>query len=197
MTAKPSGIVNIRGRDYQTVAYRVGLFREKHPDWTLQTEIIHRDSECVVIKASLLDENGRIRSTGHSEEYRKSSTINKTSALENAETSAIGRALAGLGFGGTEFASADELVNALQQQAGIHRPSDGAWERLPEDRQIEIRELGTEMVNLMAQGMHETVFEKIEEMGLDPDEKVSLWTCFGSKDRAMLKKIGATRKEAA
>src|SRR3990167_11275266 len=89
MTTKPSGIVNIKGRDYQTVAYRVRTFREKYPDWTLQTEIIHRDSECVVLRASILDESGRLRSTGHSEEYRKASQINKTSALENAETSAI------------------------------------------------------------------------------------------------------------
>ena len=42
--------------------------------------------------------------------------INKTSALENAETSAVGRALAFLGFAGTEIASADEVANAIKQQ---------------------------------------------------------------------------------
>ena len=44
------------------------------------------------------------------------SKINATSALENAETSAIGRRLSALGFGGTEYASADEVANAIQQQ---------------------------------------------------------------------------------
>ena len=54
--------------------------------------------------------------TGHAEEVYDSSMINKTSALENCETSAIGRALASAGFGGTEFASADEVANAISQQ---------------------------------------------------------------------------------
>ena len=54
-----------------------------------------------------------IVATGHAEEYRDSSKINKTSALENAETSAIGRALASFGLGGTEFASADEVARAI------------------------------------------------------------------------------------
>jgi hypothetical protein len=54
--------------------------------------------------------------TGYSEEVRAASKINATSALENAETSAIGRCLSALGFGGTEYASADEVANAIQQQ---------------------------------------------------------------------------------
>jgi hypothetical protein len=54
--------------------------------------------------------------TGYAEEERGSSNINTTSALENAETSAVGRALAFLGLAGTEIASADEVANAISQQ---------------------------------------------------------------------------------
>lgn len=111
-----TGIIDIRGKSYQTVALRVQLFREQKPDWSLETEIVARDADSVAMKAYIADETGRILATGHAEEYRNSSQINKTSALENAETSAIGRALAALGYGGTEFATANEVQNAIHQQ---------------------------------------------------------------------------------
>lgn len=122
MTAKiETGIVDIRGKQYETVALRVQKFRAAHPDKALTTEVMIRDDECVVMRAVIADETGRVLATGHSEEYRRASQINKTSALENAETSAIGRALAAYGFGGTEFATANEVANAIHQQgAGGH-----------------------------------------------------------------------------
>jgi hypothetical protein len=68
------------------------------------------------MKASISNEQGRLLATGFAEEVRAASKINRTSALENAETSAIGRALAALGLAGTEYASADEVANAISQQ---------------------------------------------------------------------------------
>jgi hypothetical protein len=111
-----TGIVNIRGKEYMTVALRVQKFREAYPTWSLTSEVLFRDSDCVVMKSIIADETGRVLATGHAEEYRKSSQINGTSALENAETSAHGRSLAALGIGGTEFASANEVQNAIHQQ---------------------------------------------------------------------------------
>ena len=111
-----TGIVNIRGKEYKTVALRVQKFREAYPTWSLTSEVLFRDSDCVVMKSIIADETGRVLATGHAEEYRKSSQINGTSALENAETSAHGRSLAALGIGGTEFASANEVQNAIHQQ---------------------------------------------------------------------------------
>lgn len=110
-----TGVVNIRGREYKTVALRVQEFREQHPDWLLNTEIVNMDDTVVVMRATISDRE-MVLATGHSEEYRTASQINKTSALENAETSAIGRALAALGYGGSEFASANEVANAIHQQ---------------------------------------------------------------------------------
>ena len=90
---KDTGIVSIHGKEYQTVALRVGKFREQYGlSLSLVTEIIYADDKVVRMKAIISNEHGVI-ATGHSEEYRSSSNINKTSALENAETSAIGRAL--------------------------------------------------------------------------------------------------------
>lgn len=133
MTAKKeTGITNIRGKEYQTVALRVTKFRADKEEWSLTTEIVSRDDECVVMKATIANEQGRILATGHAEEYRKSSQVNKTSALENAETSAIGRALAAAGWGGTEFASANEVQNAIHQQenAPVGGMPDDEYNRL-------------------------------------------------------------------
>lgn len=109
------GIVNIRGKEYQTVAFRVGKFREQFPDYTIETQLIHHDDEKVIMKALILD-GDRLKATGYAEEVRAASNINATSALENCETSAIGRCLAALGLAGTEYASADEVAGAISQQ---------------------------------------------------------------------------------
>lgn len=124
-----NGTVNIHGKEYKTVALRVGEFRADHPDKGLLADIISADDNRVVIKASIVGEDGRVLATGHAEESRNGSQINKTSALENCETSAIGRALAAFGYGGTEFASANEVQNAIHQQqtpAPNATPADAA-----------------------------------------------------------------------
>ena len=121
--AKDTGIVNIHGKEYQTVAYRVGKFREQYGlDMALVTEIIYADDKVVRMKATISNDKGVI-ATGHYEEYRASSNINKTSAWENAETSAIGRALASLGLNGTEFASADEVARAISGKPAAPAPA--------------------------------------------------------------------------
>lgn len=111
-----TGIVKIHGKDYQTVALRIQKFREQYQDWSITSEVLFRDSESVVVKSTIADTTGRILATGLAEEYRASSKINSTSALENAETSAHGRSLAALGLGGTEFASANEVQGAIALQ---------------------------------------------------------------------------------
>jgi len=198
MTEKQSGTVMIHGKAYQTVAYRVQVFREKYPDWTLMTEVLHRDGECVVIKSSILDESGRLRSTGHSEEYRKATQINKTSALENAETSAIGRALAGLGIGGTEFASANEVQNAIAQQNKV-TPTSGAEERLPESERRKVECLVEEIQMILKMDGPVEAVKAYLEAGLEAetDQYVYFWTFFDSKERAAMKKAKETLKEAA
>jgi hypothetical protein len=107
-----SGVVNIRGKEYQTVAKRIADFREEHPDYSIENEI-QSNADRVLIKTVIKDVNQRVLSTGYAEEIRDSSNINKTSALENCETSAVGRALAFLGYGGEQIASANEVNDAI------------------------------------------------------------------------------------
>ncbi len=115
-----TGIVNIRGKEYHTVGKRVNDFRGSHTledGWVITTQLLHADEDRVVVKA-FIAKGEVILATGHAEEYRGSSNINRTSAMENCETSAIGRALAAAGFIGTEYnyASANEVEGTAEQQ---------------------------------------------------------------------------------
>ena len=114
---KDTGIVNIHGKEYKTVAKRVDEFRKKYESkMAIITSVVSIDEMTVVMKAEISDENQRVIATGFAEENRQASMINKTSALENCETSAIGRALANFGLAGGEYASADEVASAIQKQ---------------------------------------------------------------------------------
>jgi hypothetical protein len=112
-----NGVVKIHGKEYKTVALRVAEFRAKHPDFTIATEIVEANDVLVVMKATISMGNVVI-ATGHAEEVRSASKINAQAAMEVAESSAVGRALAFFGMAGEELqiASADEVVNAIQQQ---------------------------------------------------------------------------------
>lgn len=118
------GVMNFRGNDYYTVARRVADFRAAHPisaGWGIHTEPITMAEEVVRFKARIVDPEGRTVATGYAEERRTSRGVNSTSAMENCETSAIGRALAAAGYvAGGQYASADEVIQATEQQA---RPS--------------------------------------------------------------------------
>ena len=122
--------VDIKGKMYKTVAERIlELNSNTNGNYSMHTEILNDNvHEYVLMKATLtLPEelspteeasDGFNSFTGHAYEVQGAGFINKTSHVENAETSAIGRALASAGYiGGTEFASAEEVANAVKQQA--------------------------------------------------------------------------------
>jgi hypothetical protein len=120
--SEKQGVVNIHGKQYKTVILRVNEFREscKSTDgWGIVTELLYHDKERAVVRASIVDPGGRVVGSGLAEEYRNATKINQTSAMEVAETSAIGRALASIGLGGEEYASADEVLNAIKGQDNV------------------------------------------------------------------------------
>tara|TARA_R110000765_G_scaffold417652_2_gene520365 strand:- start:2433 stop:2930 length:498 start_codon:yes stop_codon:yes gene_type:complete len=128
------GVISIHGREYWTVARRVADFRKTHPStkgWAIETDIISVDAEVVIVKATIRDPDGKVVATGHAEEYRTASKINRTSAVENAETSAIGRAMAAAGWAGSgEYASADEMKKAERHDPKALVKSAGLnWQR--------------------------------------------------------------------
>lgn len=107
--------VDIKGKKYATVASRVEVFRRHFPAATIETTLIRDDEQRVVVQARIAIEETLI-ATGFAEEFRGDGWINATSALENAETSAIGRGLSAAGLMGGEYASSFEVSNAITQQ---------------------------------------------------------------------------------
>lgn len=108
--------VEIHGKQYTLVAERVKQFRDNHPDYSLITKIVVNNPERIIFKAVIKDNQKNTLATGFAEEIRGSTMINKTSALENCETSAIGRVLSALGYGSDSYASAEEVSEAFIQQ---------------------------------------------------------------------------------
>lgn len=110
--------VKIHGNEYTTVAERIDAFRkdDRYEGWSIETDIISNDIQDCIIKATIKDSDGKIVGTGLAHEVQGSTNINKTSHIENCETSAIGRALANIGKAGTEYASANEVSDAIINQ---------------------------------------------------------------------------------
>lgn len=114
--------IKIKGKDYATVAARVQAFRELCPDGLIHAEIISINDGVVLMQAQVKDENGKLLATGYAQEKENASMINKTSYVENCETSAVGRALAMLGLGSEEdIASSQEVDAARVQQEQIEK----------------------------------------------------------------------------
>ena len=110
--------VDVKGKDYAEVNQRIKAFRSICPGGSIMTEMLSNENGMCVFKATICDEEMRILGTGTAYEKETSSYINKTSYIENCETSAVGRALGMCGFGiDTSIASAEEVQNAMLNQA--------------------------------------------------------------------------------
>jgi hypothetical protein len=92
-------LLNLKGKDYLQAAYRIVWFREERPTWHIETEYIVLKEDHAVAKATIKDDQGHIMATAHKQE----SARGFADFIEKAETGAIGRALAMVGFG-TQFA---------------------------------------------------------------------------------------------
>ena len=111
--------IDIHGKPYVMVKDRVIHFYKEYPNGCIRSKLVDRIDNNVIFEATVIPDIDKPERyfTGHAEEEIGSSQINKTSALENCETSAVGRALAMMGIGADEsFASADEVSNAVFQQ---------------------------------------------------------------------------------
>lgn len=110
---------NIKGKEYVEVNTRIEYFRsaEEYKGWTLDSEIISMTDDRIVMKGLVLNPEGRLIASGTAYETANSSFINKTSYIENCETSAWGRALGNLGIGiDGSVASYEEVANAIENQ---------------------------------------------------------------------------------
>ena len=122
---------NIKGKNYIQVNQRVLAFRQLYPHGRIQTEIVklsaeHPTGATVIVKASVFDGDALI-STGHAfENPGKNKNINQFSALENCETSAVGRALGFLGIGSTDSIASLEEIPESERDEPIEDPNNYA-----------------------------------------------------------------------
>lgn len=121
---------NIKGKDYIDVAQRINGFWELFPEGRITTEWLELTEAWAVCQATVWNMDA-IVAQGTAYEVKGASNINKTSYVENCETSAIGRALGIAGIGSTDsIASANEVANAIKQQDAKPAPSmkQQAWQ---------------------------------------------------------------------
>lgn len=160
------GIVttNIKGKEYAAVNGRINAFRKLYPQGFISTEIISLEAGVVVMKATCgYYENGQavVLGTGMAYEREGSSNINKTSYIENCETSAVGRAIGMLGLGiNAAVASSEEVQNAIKQQEEMENDVD------PQKRVALIDEINA-MMKDYDQDTKRTLFSQaLQEAGL-------------------------------
>ena len=185
------GFVNIHGKEYKTVAKRVQEFRASYATWSIITDVVKIDDEQVLIKAQIINPDNQVVATGHGHEFRAASQINRTSYVENAETSAIGRALACFGLGGTEFASADEVANAIHQQKTVHAPTQsitptaGALDNFNAAEKELIAQFAEDLTEFVKSGDLATACSNMNT--LEKEEQVAVWSLLDSKTRSTIK----------
>ena len=174
MTELQPGQINIHGKVYETVALRLKKFWERYPKYSIQTILIEADDTRIIMKATILDDSHKLCATGHAEEFRNRGQINRTSALENCETSAVGRALAFLGLGGTEIRSAEEMQNAVLQQEEMN---------VKLKREV-IAQTLTFLENNDSLGLRQLWDEELTR-----DQQIICWREFNSKQKAKIREL--------
>lgn len=114
-------VYSIGGKTYIGVPKRIEAFRRDHPiseGWAINTTMIACNEKQVIFRADIVGPEKNVVATGHAGEFWSDGFINRSSAIENCETSAIGRALAMAGYAeGESVASAEEVVKANNHRA--------------------------------------------------------------------------------
>ncbi|MER7009945.1 hypothetical protein ABT324_00755 [Saccharopolyspora sp. NPDC000359] len=105
--------------DYEPVQDRLAMFWQDHPQGRVATELFHRDESQFIFRAELFrhEEDERPSATGWAGEVVGSSKVNQTSALENCETSALGRGLANLGYASKGVRPSREEMRRVESAA--------------------------------------------------------------------------------
>ena len=156
----------IKEKDYAEVNQRIKAFRMCHPNGTISTDIISIENGVVLMKASVYDEDGKVLGSGYAYEKENSTFINKTSYIENCETSAVGRALGMCGFGiDTSVASYEEVSNAMANQGDQK-------EKLTKKATPKQVEKVKELVSDIAKMLEYYNVEKVEDLSIEQASEI-------------------------
>lgn len=160
--------IPIKGKQYAQVPERVKAFRKICPAGLISSDIVSMENGVVTIKTTIYDEKGNPIATGFAQEKEGSSNINKTSYIENCETSAVGRALGFAGIGSEcSMASAEEVANAIVQQNTITEKEKHTLIAMCERKGLKPEETFPLGLNLTG----EQYAQAVEKIGKCPDKK--------------------------
>ena len=159
---------DIKGKTYIEVNQRIKAFKMIYPEGSIETEMISNGNGVCIFKAIAKNEEGKVLGTGTAYEKEGSSFINKTSYIENCETSSVGRALGMAGFGiDTSIASYEEVANAMQQKDG---------EKVINSKKVELFNMAIENNNVSKDVvdiiLKQYGYEKIEEIKIKDYMKI-------------------------
>ena len=164
--------VNISGKQYVEVSERLKHFRSNYPGYSLLSEVVDINDTTITIKATILDDKQNPMASGIAQEVKGSSFINKTSYVENCETSAWGRALANFGIGiDAAVASYNEVANAKLNNSNIKEDKSKEDDLPLKDFDLEEVLGGIAWYRENKPEMSEKqIFQKIEDTYKDVDE---------------------------
>jgi len=192
---KSHGIAQRGGKKYTQVVHRMEAFRRTFGlELGVDTEIAVDDGQRVVVKARILDIEGRTIGSGYAEEIRGQGHVNQTSALENAETSAIGRALASIGLAGGEYASANEMDGvqrktvASSEKKAAAPGSDSSLQPVPQNEQSSSPPPDDNMDSVRY--LYQTLRKEIDQTNM-VGEVTALW----SKNKGVLNELKKTNED--
>ena len=186
--------VNIRGKMYSEVHTRVQAFREAFGSRGRIISKVHQADEKRVLTETTISvfldghmEGWHVIGNDFAEEYRSSSPVNKTSAVENCLTSSIGRALASLGLTGGNYASFDEVDHAINEKVSIDDAVDEPEEEVVPEEMVPEEE-GTIVVD---EGFMKTIEATLELQ--DSHDGLRSWS---KENEKLLKSLPEVEKEA-
>lgn len=144
--AKANGEIkttDIRGKEYATVAERINAFRKVYPDGKIDTHITKLEDGVCIITARVWNADGNLLATGTAYEKEGSSNINRTSFIENCETSAVGRALGMAGFGLIGAVATADEINRAQAALDEQKTEDIRKQKIGPIRAVALRRMLT------------------------------------------------------
>ena len=180
---------DIKGKMYADVNQRIKAFRKVYPMGFIRTQLSSDENGKCIFEAQVgfYDDNGtNVLGTGHAYEKENTSFINRTSYIENCETSAVGRALGMAGFGiDNSVSSADEVANAIAVQETMEKNA-----KKNADAKITAQQLGKIKAELLRTGVKEDAIlkrytvTKLEDLSSDQAQNCigSLAKSKGAKD---------------
>lgn len=191
--------IKIQGKSYVLVSDRILYFNETYKEGCITTDLMKYEDKQIIIKATVYPEwlQGRTF-TGYSQSIEWQGYINKTSALENAETSAVGRALAMMGIGVIDSIASVDEINKAKWAEDAENKQLVDWK--PPYKKKNIDELEKNMKNFpwtYKMTLEELIAEKEKNFWLSDAMKASIKELYDRLPKKELpEQVGTTVDEA-